>query len=87
MRGPSTEFTGGSQTGRGGRRWGGGEGEFDGFEIHLFQRAHDEKLWVVAPGFEMVHPGSASLNDLELLEVVVPVTIGPPDNVLGLLVG
>ena len=35
----------------------------------------------------MVHPGSASLNDLELLEVVVPVTIGPPDNVLGLLVG
>ena len=48
--------------------------------------AHDDKLWVVAPGLEFVHPRSASLNDFELLEVFVPVAIGSTYDVLGLLV-
>ena len=49
--------------------------------------AHDGILWVAAPGLEFVHPGGASLNDLELLEVLVPVSIGSAYDVLGLLVG
>jgi len=55
---------------------------------HLLRfMAHDDKLWVVAPGLELVHPWCASLNDLKLLEVLVPVSIGSTYDVLGLLVG
>ncbi len=45
--------------------------------------AHDDKLWVVAPGLKFVHPGGTGLNDLELLEVFVPVSVGSPYDVLG----
>ena len=54
--------------------------------LREFCWAHDEELWVPAPGLKIVHPRSASLNNIELLEVLVPVTIGSPDDVLGLLV-
>lgn len=41
----------------------------------------------MAPGLKFVHPGGTGLNDLQLLEVLVPVPVGSSDNVLGLLVG
>ena len=49
--------------------------------------AHDDKLWVAAPGLEFIYARSAGLNDLELLELFVPVSIGSTYDVLGLLVG
>ncbi len=48
--------------------------------------AHDDKLWVAAPGLEFVHPRVASLNDLEPFEVLVPVSVGSTYDVLSLLV-
>ena len=51
------------------------------------KEAHDDKLWVAAPGLEFIHPRSAGLNDLELLELLVPVPIGSTYDVLDLLVG
>lgn len=51
------------------------------------KKAHDRILWVTAPGHEFVHPGGESLNDLELLEALLPVSVGSAYNVLGLLVG
>ena len=48
--------------------------------------AHDDKLWVTAPGLKFVHPRSARLNDFELLEVLVPISVGSPYDVLSLLV-
>ena len=49
--------------------------------------ALDDLLWVMAPGLEIVHPGSAGLNDLQFFECLIPVTVRPTDDVLGLLVG
>ena len=47
------------------------------FILFLRKIGNDEKLWVTPPGLKFVHPRGASLNNLELLEVVVPVTIVP----------
>ena len=38
--------------------------------------AHDDKLWVTAPGLKFVHPRSTSLNDLEPFEVLIPISVG-----------
>ncbi len=51
------------------------------------KKAHDGILWVMVPGLEIDHPGSAGLDDLQLLEVFVPVSVGSPYDILGLLVG
>ena len=40
----------------------------------------------MAPGLECVHPRSTSLNDFELFEVLVPIPIGSPYDVLGVLI-
>ena len=50
-------------------------------------RALGDLRWVMAPGLEIVHPGSTGPNDLPFLEFLIPITIGPAYDVLGFLVG
>ena len=54
--------------------------------LKIIDLAHDDKLWVMAPGLEFVHPRGASLNDFELLEVLIPISVSSPYDVLSLLV-
>ena len=57
-----------------------------GFRSPVVLSAHDDKLWVTAPGLKFVHPRGASLNDFELFEVLIPISVGSPYDVLCLLV-